>query len=73
MLVVLTIMRGILGIQYRVFANCEETHQVKAKSDKLQTFKFIITFGDVLMLFHKIFDITDNLRFPKIPNEFYVQ
>ena len=35
MLVVLTIMRGILGTQYRVFANCEETPQVRTKSDKI--------------------------------------
>ena len=26
---------GILGTQYRVFASCEETAQVKAKSDKI--------------------------------------
>ena len=35
MLVVLTIMRGVLGTQYRVFANCEEIHQVRANSDKI--------------------------------------
>ena len=35
MLVVLTIIRGILETQYRVFANCEETAQVKEKSDEI--------------------------------------
>jgi len=35
MMVVLTIMRGILGTQYRIFANCDETTQVRAKNDNI--------------------------------------
>ena len=45
MLVILTIVRGILRTQYRVFANCEEIAKVKAKSDKIsKTKKFALDY-----------------------------